>query len=585
MAHLAQRTRCAERGAYVTLVATLRPPGKPAPLHDHGTRSAIDQQRRGYSTAALSWVLAGLCVWRGLAAVGLVLAVFGALLVRMLSRHRRTANLFSPLAQARQALDAGDSARCKTLLDQLEAARPPPELRLWIGILRAHVAFNEEDPAAAAAALDQARSGVGGTLRGAGNLGAIVLALRALAHALLGQPELAREALAAHDAHPARTADTAAPARLAELLILDQSGDERAQAVLLARSATALLNRLGPAQRPLVRALAVATNRPDVAHRTAVAPDSAPPRSTQATTPRRVAVRIHPVARLRPRSKAAVTIAAAVALIFGAFWLPEVLAWQGLGIALFAVVAFAVYGTTFRRGHLRGARQLQAARLELVWGDHRQGHRELVALASGRDDYVAIDACVHLAIDAEERGDLEAAFDACDAGLARIAASRVQLETQAWTAPKLAELQAYLRAAQGELDRSQRELAALRATFPDYAFLVAGIHRIRLMQAANARNWPQVAELEANRARAMTISARDELLARVGSLLAHGATEASDLAGLEAELEAFPSHERWLEAVAPGALRSLRLGAPTTQDLRTTPSADSAADGKLDERH
>ena len=517
----------------------------------------------------LSWALAGLCVWLGFAAVGLVLAIFGVLLVRLLKLHHRATALFAPLAQARQALDAGDTARCEALLGQLAAARPPPEFHLWLGILRSHVAFNRGTPEAAATALSEAIHGPGRTLCTVSTLGAIVLALRALAYALLGRAEQARADLTAHDAHPARTADTIAPARLAEAWLLGQAGDGRAQAELVSRDATALLNRMGPAQRPLVRALAISANRRDYAYRTSARPDPVSPRANRAAPRTRIALRINPSWRQGSRARGVVIVAGVMALIVGAFWLPKVLAWQGLGVALLAVVAFVVYGMVFRRRRSREARQLNAARVDLIWGDQRRGHRQLVALAGGRDDEVAVDACVHLTIDAEERGDLDAALDACDAGLARIESGRAQLPTQSWTAPKLTELQAYLRAASGELARSQRELDTLRATFPDYAFLVAGVHRVRLMQAARARDWHEMARLEAHRAPAMTISARDELLGRVGGMLASGATR-EDLAEIRAELDAFPSYERWLDVVVPGALDELKLRATPIEPQPTT---------------
>ena len=513
------------------------------------------QQLHGYHSAVLSWVLAALCVWMKLAALGAVLAVFGVLVVRMLGRRRRMMALGAPLARARQALDSGDSEQCEALLDQLQTGRPPFEVRQWVGILRAHIAFGRSDPAAAVGALDQALGGTIWAPRGNDDVVPIVLSLRALARSLLGQCERARQDLAAHDEHPERTADTMAPARLAEACLLDRAGDGQALTKLFAPHATALLNRIGPAQRPLVRTLATSLHRRDTC-RTAPNPDASPRHAHHANAPVRVTMRKHPLVHRHARLKGTLTVAALLGLIVGAFWAPRVLAWQGMGIAVLAVGAFAVYGVLIRRGHRRSVQELREARIELIWGDHRRGQQQLLALANGRVPEVSVDACVHLAIDAEERADWAAALDACDAGLARVESEGARLGAQQWSAPKLAELQAYVWAAQGDLTRSRRELEALRTDYPDYPFLVAAVHRVLLMQAAHARTWQQLADLDARRAPAMTISARDELLAKVGRLHANGATRA-DLTQLRAELDAFPSHERWLESLVPEVLHDL----------------------------
>ncbi len=222
-----------------------------------------------------------------------------------------------------------------------------------------------------------------------------------------------------------------------------------------------------------------------------------------------------------------------------------------LGILIPVLLALFFCGLVLLFARQKRARgpQLSTAQAALARGDEDAALAMLTTLSNG-PALVAAQALLTLATERERTGDLRAAQELCERGIAK--AQEIPAQTSDILLPALFAEHAALLAAQGAGDEADAELALIEEHHPTFAHLDAARFRITLIDAARRSDFTSAAQI-AEKSADLPLPVRVELLADLVRVIADPeAGSRSEMERLRKELRTDAVSRAWLEKVAPG---------------------------------
>jgi hypothetical protein len=537
---------------------------------------------------------------------GLVAMALGAIFLGQAALVRISGDAAALVNRAYNEVLAGRAAEAEALLDQLESRRQLRYIQRVVDLQRALLALRRADRAEAKARIEAAlrppRSWIAGLQER--NQIATARAVRALLRAADGDRDGAREDIAAVRAEAVLTPEARARAEVAEAMVREAEGDREALGAHLRAERRLLLDHTTPRERAIVRAyqrmLAAprttvyreaaprepeSAGGPSVADWVAQLAPAAAPFARATRAPEAAAQRVEAPGETTPEHRAAandrlrargltagklLALWAALIVMFMVIWqvlnpreeeeivevaeptaVAPTVAW-----ALPAIVVAVLIGVVVWR--VRGLRaqelRLVGALVPLARGDEGAA-AALEALTQSRTKLLAAQAHLHLAREAERRGDFAEARRRCDAGIAactsqaglRAVASQILL-------PDLAAERAVVLAALGRGDEARAEIAVVAESFPAYPYLARGELRVALIGGAREGDLEGAAHAADNAGEA-PLPLAEETLADLARAAAHpDGAGPGEVARLREALRTDAGLRRWIEAVAPAVL-------------------------------
>ena len=235
--------------------------------------------------------------------------------------------------------------------------------------------------------------------------------------------------------------------------------------------------------------------------------------------------------------------------------------------------------TSFAR---RQERALSLARRLVALGERGRARPALERLTFSRNGLVAATAGLELArIEASEARFPEA-VSACDQAIARVHAQPLRAAASDMLLPSLMMESAVAMAARGGLEDADAELAILSRDFPTFPRLASAQLRVGLMRSVRGGDREAACAMARARTAELPIPYREEMLADL-VLASRGELGEEDLQRLEDELRDDEALRKWIDAVAPGLrpdggakLRRARVLEPRKAPVPAELSVDEA---------
>lgn len=526
--------------------------------------------------------------------------------------------------RAHDLISRGEVDAAEAMLAPLAARVSRGHLARAVSLQRGAIALHRGDPTAAARHLTAAISARSNLISRRQEQQQIASAygLRAVAHAMLGERALAEADASAAESVDGRFPDALARARLARA-ILDAQSDRRAQLAENLSGFGRLYESLSARERSLVRAF----ERMVRASAGSVYREPAPkvadvdasglaawvskiaPQAASFVGAERVASATGPWTEAptqageeqRKRSAAAATtfkpkrgarLVALWVVLIGLFLavyqltttqpagtpeaavvteLSNPVSWIGLLPAAVCALFVAMVAVAIRRGN-RADRALARARHLVASGE--LGAAEEIYRAESKSAAAAAAAAGELGLSRlfEERSDFHAAAVEAQAGVAK--AAMVKAVVSDILLPDLHAARAFALAAEGEVDESVAETAALVRDFPSYPYKTTALLRIRLAQALARKDRAAAAAVADERTMEMALLLRDEILCDLLAAWSHGAPD-EERARLLSAVRASPDLGRWIDALAPGLVSDVE------RKVRVSAAAAVAGDAEV----
>lgn len=503
--------------------------------------------------------------------------------------------------RAHDLITRGEVDAAEAMLAPLAARVSRGHLARAVALQRGAIALHRGDPSAATAHLTAAITYRPTLLsrRQEEQQIASAHALRAVAHAMLGERALAESDASAAESADARSPDAVARARLARA-ILDARSDRRSELAENLSGLGRLCESLSARERSLVRAFErmvrasagsvyrepapkvtdaeasglaawVSKIAPQAAsfvgaERAAVATSAWTEQATVAGEEQRkraaAAARSFTPRRARRVVALWILLMAMFAVIYQivssqpagapeaavAHDVLDATSWLGLLPATVCALFVGVLFAAIRRGN-RADRSLARARMCVASGELSAAEEIFRAESKSKAAAAAAAGGLGLSQLFEERGDFHAAAVEAQAGIARGMAVKAAISDI--LLPDLHAARAFALAAGGELDESVAETNALVRIFPSYPYKTRALLRIRLAQALARRDRAAAAAVADERTMEMALFLRDEILCDLLAAWSHGAPD-EERARLLSSVRASPDLARWVDALAPG---------------------------------
>ncbi len=457
-------------------------------------------------------------------------------------------------------------------------------------------------------------------------------ALRAVAHAMLGNEAEAEADARAAESAVTRTPDTVARAMLARG-ILHARADRREALVETLRGLRTFKESLTPRERALVRAFERMTRSekrsvyrepaPVVEERSAaglaawvekIAPqaasfviDAAPAGEPEPWNERPTAEGAARLARTRRDAQKAIPHARAGGGSVVALWLILIVMflaiWQFLSpsgdpvgapvdaggdslldtlLGVAPPVIALLFAVAVARGLRAGTKEEATLRqISLLAAAGGTAEAITLARAAARTKLGAQAAAAQLVLAQllEKRGEFHAAAVEAQAGITRANARGVKVAVSDILLPELIAARAFSLAADGELEESIAETNDLVESYPAFPYRARALLRIRIAQSLARRDFAAAAVLARTRTPELPIAVRDEVLCDLLVLWSEGrsggdpgATAEEERARLIAALEDDRELAAWVDALAPG------LGADVARKVRLAVEPDAESD-------
>jgi hypothetical protein len=583
---------------------------------------------------ALALALPSLTLLLGLGTSGAVVATFlfvslGALGVRTFGIGRAAQRTHAAL----QAITRGSLDEAESHLDAIPRFwKRSGSVRRSVAFQRALMAFYRGDCRACA---DLAASAIGGRTH-LGTHGhekmqeTLGRALRALAHASLGENERVAADVLEVVTSPYASPEALARARLAETIVLARRGDDAKLAEHVRAHAPMMLEHAAPRERVLARALkkmaqvrarsiyrepAKRTDEgpadPLASWLTGIAPEAAPFVDTRAP----LADRAPPAPMSAPTAEGMAAVARSRATAAKSVKGPgrRVLAmWAALVVLMLAFVqvlsptevhrpghpvrtvppdtafvaltmlfAFAIFGGLLWQ-RVRSIRRLEldlfAAQLALATGDLAKAEPSLARLARLRVGLGAPQALYLQARHAERLARFDESLARSSDALASIGAQLHGVRATAALAltPTILAQRAVALAALGREGEAIAELATVATQHSAFAYRAVAEHRVRLIAAVRRGDLDAARRVASERSAELAIPLRDEVLGDLVLALAPSGASAEEQVRVDAELRESAELRAWVEAIGPGLANELarRAGARLAPPTERTEPAD-----------